>query len=381
MFPQVRPRAGVLQRSAKIIAVLLFLYLFLVSISLMSHAFKGFGRGFAESLIRTTSNPFIGLFVGLLATSIVQSSSTTTSMVVAFVASGVLTVPNAIPIVMGANIGTTVTNTMVAIGHVTRREEFKRALSCSTMHDFFNILTVIVLLPLEITTHFLEKASGALAEMFCDVSGFAFQSPLKTVINPAITAIDAFYTELCGFSGTCASGIMLVTAFIVLFSSLFYIVKVMRSLIARQAEMVLDKMLGRNAFVVMILGMLFTAIVQSSSVTTSIMVPLVASNILSLEAAFPVTLGANIGTTITAMLAALTGNVAGITIAFAHLLFNITGIVIFYPFKSIRRIPLTISRFIGDLAYRKRRYAFIYVTVLFFLLPGLLIFLSRRITW
>jgi len=82
-----------------------FLYLFFVSIELMEVAFKGFGKGFAEQLIATTSNPFVGLFVGILATSIVQSSSMTTSMLVGMVASGMITIPNAIPIVMGANIG------------------------------------------------------------------------------------------------------------------------------------------------------------------------------------------------------------------------------------------------------------------------------------
>ena len=115
----------ILSRAFKIISVLFFLYLFFVSISLMSHAFKGFGSGFAERLIATTSNPFVGLFIGILATSIIQSSGTTTSMVVVLVASGTLSVRSAIPIVMGANIGTTVTCTLVALTHITRKEEFK----------------------------------------------------------------------------------------------------------------------------------------------------------------------------------------------------------------------------------------------------------------
>ena len=106
----------------KMFAVVALLYCFLVSIGLMGSAFKGFGKGFAESLIKTTSNPLVGLFIGILATSLVQSSSTTTSIVVGMVGSGVIAVPNAIPIVMGANIGTTVTNTLVSLGHVSRRD-------------------------------------------------------------------------------------------------------------------------------------------------------------------------------------------------------------------------------------------------------------------
>ncbi len=368
-------------RLLKIALVLLLLYTFLVSISLMSHAFKGFGRGFAEYLIRTTSNPFIGLFVGLLATSIIQSSSTTTSMVVAFVASGALSVRNAIPIVMGANIGTTVTNTLVAISHVTRREEFRRALSCSTMHDIFNLLTAFILLPIETTTRYLERTASFLAERFANVSGLVLQSPLKVIIKPAVERIDRFFLDILGLAEKTASVFMLVLALIMLFASLIFLVKVMKSLVMHRTEVVLNKILGSNALLAMIMGMLFTAIVQSSSVTTSILVPIVASGILTTEAAFPITLGANVGTTVTAILASLTGNVAGITIAFAHLLFNITGIIIFYPLRIIRNIPLTIARTIGEMSYRKRRYAFIYVSTVFFLIPALLIFISRNIKW
>jgi len=109
-----------LQTLLKSILVIASLYFFLVSIGLMGVAFKGFGKEFAENLIRTTSNPLIGLFIGILATSIVQSSSTTTSIVVGMVAYGVITVNNAIPIVMGANIGTTVTGILVSLGHIAK---------------------------------------------------------------------------------------------------------------------------------------------------------------------------------------------------------------------------------------------------------------------
>ena len=120
----------------------------------MGKAFKGFGKGFAETLLNTTSNPFVGLFIGILATSLVQSSSTTTSIIVGIVASGAITIGNAIPIIMGANIGTTVTNTLVSLGHITRREEFKRAVAGATVHDFFNLICVAIMFPLELATGF-----------------------------------------------------------------------------------------------------------------------------------------------------------------------------------------------------------------------------------
>ncbi len=366
-------------RTLKVIAVIFLLYTFLVSISLMSHAFKGFGREFAEALIRTTSNPFIGFFVGLLATSIIQSSGTTTSMIVAFVASGALSVRSAIPIVMGANIGTTVTNTLVALSHFSRREEFKRALSCSTMHDFFNILTAVILLPIELSTHFLERTAEFLATRFCEFAGMTVQNPLEVIIKPTVNAIDSVFINFMGLPVKLGSGFMLITALIILFLSLIYGMRIMRSLVMKRTEVVLNNILGRNAALVMLMGLIFTALVRSSSVTTAILVPIVASGILSMENAFPITLGANLGTTLTAIIASLTGNVAAVTIAFAHLLFNTTGILIIYPLKRIRRIPLAMAKKMGEIAYKKPLYAFMYVFTVFFVIPGLLIFISRML--
>ena len=133
----------------RICLVLSVLYCFFISIGLMGSGFKLFGKDFAKALIETTNNPFVGLFVGILATAVLQSSSTTTSMVVAFVASGTISVQNAIPVIMGANVGTAVTSTFVALAHITRKNEFERAFAAGTVHDMFNLMTVCVLLPLE----------------------------------------------------------------------------------------------------------------------------------------------------------------------------------------------------------------------------------------
>ncbi len=373
------PKESRIIHTLKIISVILLLYTFLVSISLMSHAFKGFGSEFAEMLIRTTSNPFIGFCVGLFATSIIQSSGTVTSMIVAFVASGVLTVGSAIPIVMGANIGTTVTATLVALGHITRREEFKRALSCSTMHDFFNILTAAILLPIELSTHFLERTAGFLATRFCEFTGMTVHNPLDVIIKPAIRTIDAVFIDFMHLPIKLASGFMLIIALAALLLSLFYGMKIMRSLVISRTEAVLNNIFGRNAAFVMLMGMLFTALVRSSSVTTAILVPIVASGILSMENAFPLMLGANLGTTLTAIIASLTGNVAAVTIAFAHFLFNSIGILILYPLKAIRKVPLTMARRLGEIGEKKPLYAFTFVLLVFFIIQGFLIFISHML--
>jgi len=361
----------------KVAAVMGLLYFFLVSIGLMGAAFKGFGKGFAHTLIETTSNPFIGLFIGVFATSIVQSSSTTTSIVVGMVASNVLTIPSAIPIVMGANIGTTVTNTLVSLGHVGRKDEFRRAIAAATVHDFFNLICVAVLFPLEIATGYLEKTATYLAGAFQGAGGITFVNPVKLATKPMVVLLEDLAKAI--LTNPLPSYIlMLVLSVIILFFALYFIVKLMKSLIVARAEIVLDNVINKRPLLALFAGLGFTIFVQSSSITTSLLVPIVAAGVLTVEGAFPMTIGANIGTTSTAILASFaTGNVAAVTIAFAHFLFNFTGTVCIYPLKQVRAVPVYLAKTFGDLAAEKRRYAFMYVLGVFFLLPGILILVSR----
>jgi sodium-dependent phosphate cotransporter len=369
----------ILKKAGKTISVIALLYIFLVSISLLSASFKSFGEEFAHRLIQTTSNPFVGLFIGILATTIIQSSSTTTSMIVGFVASGALTVENAVPMVMGANIGTTVTNTLVSLGHITRKEEFKRAMSCSSVHDLFNMFTVIILLPLELATGYLRRAATFLAGRFGQYGGIKIMNPLKAVIKPVVNHIEQTLTETTGLQPTPAGIIMLVLALVLLFTALIFIVKIMKSSTAKRAEIVFNKILGRSSFIGLLMGMTFTAIVQSSSITTSILVPVVAAGITTVETVFPITMGANIGTTVTAILAALTGNIAGVTIAFVHLLFNLTGIAIVYNIRVIRNAIIGAAKGLANICTRHRALALVYVFGVFYIFPGLLIFISKLI--
>jgi len=366
-----------LEIASKLLAVAALLYLFLVSIGLMGAAFKGFGKGFAENLIRTTSNPFVGLFVGILATSLVQSSSTTTSVVVGIVGAGGLTVGSAIPIIMGANIGTTVTNTLVSLGHVSRRDEFRRAISAATVHDFFNLICVSILFPLELATGYLEKTATFMSAVFKGVGGIKFVSPIKLATQPAVALIHKTTLALAG-SKLAAYIFMGVLSLVLLFFALFLIVKVMKSLVVNRAEIILDNVISKSPILGLLAGLAFTVIVQSSSITTSLLIPLVAAGILTVEAAFPITVGANIGTTTTAVLASFaTGNVSAIIIAFAHLVFNLTGTVFIYPIRFFRMVPINLAKAFGDLAATKRRYAIMYVLGVFFFVPTLLIIVSK----
>ena len=367
-----------LKTFTKIILVATFLYLFLVSISLMGSAFKGFGKGFAENLLRTTSNPFVGLFIGILATSLIQSSSTTTSIVVGMVASGVITIGNAIPIIMGANIGTSVTNTLVSLGHITRKEEFKRAIAGATIHDFFNLICVIIMFPLELATGFLQKLATHLAGLFDNLGGIKLTSPVKIATKPAVQWVKDIFLKFMDLPHNLSYALILSVSVIILFISLYYIVKLMKSLVVKRTETVLGNIIEKRGIIGIFAGLIFTTVVQSSSITTSLLVPLIGAGILTIELAFPITMGANIGTTTTAILASFaTGNIAAITIAIVHFLFNIIGVCCIYPIKIFRTVPINLAKGLGDLAFKKRRYALIYVVSVFFLIPGILIMISK----
>ncbi len=349
------------------------LYAFLVGLDMMGIAFKLFGGDFAETLITTTANPFVGLFVGILATSLVQSSSTTTSIVVGLVAANALTIEGAIPIVMGANIGTSVTNTIVSLAHVSRREEFQRAFAGATLHDFFNWMAVLLLFPLEYFTGFLSRMSRAMTSWLEGVGGIEMFNPLKAIVRPTAD----FISGLLGDSGM----LTLVVGLALLMGSLKLLVDLLKVVMSDRAEQVLHRTLFRSPVAAIMAGTAMTVMVQSSSITTSAIVPLVGAGVVTLEQLFPFTVGANIGTTITAMLAALsTASPAAVAVAFAHLVFNLSAMLLIYVPTPLRRIPLALARGLGKLGSENRGLAAVYIAVVFFGIPLLLLFVSGALS-
>ncbi|MHC4712963.1 MAG: Na/Pi symporter [Planctomycetota bacterium] len=361
------------------ITFLLFLFLFMSSVNMMGAAFKLLGKPFSERLMNVAGNPFAGLMVGVMTTAIIQSSSATTSLVVSLVAAGTLTVERAVPVIMGANIGTTITCTLVALGYVGRRVRFRRAFAGATMHDFFNMLTVAVLLPVELATGYLAKAAGRLAALLETTTRFSSpKSPVKVATEMLGKWLHKLLAEVFSFGKVASSLVMLAVALTLLLISLYFLTRIMKRFLAGRMETVLDRYIFRTPVTAFLIGLLFTMAVQSSSVTTSLVVPLVAAGVLRLPQAFPYTMGANVGTTITAFLAALgLGNVAGLTIALVHTLFNIGGVVVFFPFRRVRNIPVWCAETLASLTLRSRWYAIGYVVLAFFLLPTLLILLWR----
>lgn len=373
-----------LEQILKILVIFFLLYFFIASIKLIGISFQLFGRDFAEQLVHSYSNPILGLFTGILATSLLQSSSTVTSLIVGLVGGGVLSVEYAIPMVMGANMGTTITNTLVSLTFVTRKEDFRRAFAAATVHDFFNIFTILVFFPLEIKFHLIQKSAIFLTKIFEDIGGVAFVSPLKLAIDPIVKGFQHLLINILSLPETVVGIIMLIVAMIIVVTSLIYLVRTLRSLTIAQTESFIDRYLLRNAFTAIILGLVLTAVVQSSSITTSLIVPLVAAGVVGLRRAFPFTLGANIGTTVTAIMASLatvsaingqTVNTVGVTVAFAHLVFNIYGVAIFYP---LRWLPIFCATRLASIAAGSKKWAIIFVLMVFYILPLIVILVAGK---
>ena len=368
----------------RLVTVGLLLFGFLIGVKGLGQGFKLLGGDFLELIFTTTENPFIGLVVGILATTLVQSSSVTTSMIVGLVAAPESPLPlaNAVPMIMGANIGTTVTATVVSLAHMGRREEFARAFPVAVCHDVFNYVTVLVLLPVELSTGFLQRSAVWLGTLVEGSGGFDYDSPFATALSATLGPVELLAAWL--FPAPQAQGAALIVfAGGLIFTTLFLVVKVMRSLVRTRVELLVTSVLGSSAVLSMLVGVVVTVMVQSSSITTSLLVPLGAAGLLRLEQALPITIGANIGTTVTALLAALAVSgpnaIFGLEIAFVHLLFNLSGTVLIYPFKITRSVPLRGARYLTTLALRSRKLTLLWIAAFFYGVPALLLLVDRLI--
>ena len=360
------------------LVVAVLLYFFLTGVELLSGGFKTLGKDFVDGLFQGVSNPIGGLFVGLLATVLVQSSSVSTSVIVGLVASSVVGIDDAVPMIMGANIGTTVTNILASLGYLRRGDDFRRAFAAATVHDFFNLLAVAVLLPLELLTGYLSEVAGWITDLVIGTSGASFKSPLKAAVKMPAGWIKDLLSEL-GTQGDLKGALMIVIGLVFIFVALAFVTRNMRLLVADRVEAAINRTLGAGSgLVAIVLGMIITVAVQSSSITTSVLVPLAAAGVLSLENVYPVTLGANVGTTVTALLASLaTGSPAAVTVALVHTLFNLTGIALFYPVRSLRALPIRLATGLARIGAERRTWAVTYVLVMFLVIPLLGVMILR----
>ncbi|QWL65278.1 Na/Pi cotransporter family protein [Aeromonas jandaei] len=362
-------------------SVIALVYLILVAVGAVSHGFKGFSGGAegAAQIFAFANNPFVALLLGILATALVQSSSTVTSVIVGLVAGG-LPIGMAIPMVMGANLGTTITNTIVSLGHVRDRAEFRRAFAAATVHDFFNLLAVVIFLPLELMFGLLQHSAEWLANMLVgsanmSMKGMDFMKPLTA---PAQQLIDSAVSFLPGKGAAIAT---IVIGILLILASVTYLGKVLQKVLVGRAKEVLHKALGRGPLSGITSGALVTIMVQSSSTTTSLMIPLAGGGVFNTRQLYPFTLGANIGTTITALLAATAISGAGaqlaLTIALVHVLFNVFAVVLIYGLPFLRDLPVRAAEGLARIGSENKLLALGYVAGLFFALPALMMVVAK----
>jgi len=359
--------------------VFFLIYLLVTAVGMIGSGFKGATKGHAAELFSFATNPFMGLIVGVMATAMIQSSSTVTSIIVGMVAGG-LPVEMAVPMIMGANIGTTITNTIVSLGHVHRKKEFRRAFAAATVHDFFNLMAVAIFLPIEILFHPLQKIAGYFSEHL--VGGDNLSVKGLNFIKPITKPVIAEFKNLAEMITQQGSHVLLIVFGItIIFLSIIFIGKLLKKLMVGRAKKIMHASIGRGPVAGITSGAIVTILVQSSSTTTSLMVPLAGTGVFKLKQIYPFTLGANIGTTITALLAAtaISGPEAifALQIAIVHLIYNTSAVAFIYGIKNLRKIPIRGALWFARLASEKKLYALFYLLGIFFVIPGILVFLHE----
>jgi len=358
----------------KWIAVSALIYVLLVAVAMIGDGFKISTGGAAEQLFSFATNPVIALMVGIVATAAIQSSSTVTSIIVGLVAGG-LPMAIAIPMIMGANIGTSLTSTIVSLGHVRNGEEFERAFSAATVHDSFNVLAVLLLFPIELMFHPLENASLWLAGFFAsDVASAGVSISSFNIIAIAIEPPVNAFLWVTGALVDVWQGIILILTGIALILFVVHSVgKILKKLMTGRALEILNIAVGRGPISGMGAGGIITVMVQSSSTTTALIVPMAGSGVMSMKQVYPFTLGGNLGTTVTALLAAtaITGSTAilAFQIALLHMLFNFVAILLIFSIPFLRNIPPNIAEKMASVTQKNKWFVGAYIITLFFLVP------------
>lgn len=420
----------------------------------------------AGALFGDDMNPISGLMIGVLCTVCMMSSSTTTSIVVSLAGAGAVTVKSGIyvstiqscslriklqginskngivstyslppflwhfQIIMGSNIGTSVTNTIVAMGQMGEGDQLERAFAGATVHDMFNFLTVAVLLPVEVITGYLYHLTKALTKNVSSSDRETRDSFVKKYIavvgellirvNKSVTkdvakgaSCEDFYPIECSdpnnpTKDTCSqigligcssdpgtacpalfdpygtrqtdeiAGLMaFFLGIVILFVCLYGLVTVLQNMLLGASSRIIYKATDINGYLAMIVGLGITLAVQSSSITTSALTPLVGMGVIRLEQMYPMTLGANIGTTITGIMSAVVAEgTDALQVALAHLFFNITGIIMWYPLPILRRVPIHAARQLGKATRAWKGFPLVYIIIMFLLIPAALLAIS-----
>ncbi|MCF4007246.1 Na/Pi symporter [Corynebacterium uropygiale] len=306
----------------------------LLGLNLIVSGVEDLGTQHFASLLEKAHNPIVGLAVGILITAVVQSSSASTALTVTAVGAGVIPLPAAVPVIMGANIGTTFTASLVAFSYADDREQFRRAVHTAGMHMWFNLLLVAMLLPLELLAQPLQRLTRLIVDSD-DLSdhtahGLHLLDPVSSVILGALLILIA----------------------VRLISTL------LRTLMATTTRTILRRHSRRQFSLSVLAGMLVTIAVQASTVTVCSLLPFTASRTMRQREALGVITGANVGTTLLALIIAIIApsSLGGVAFqaALIHLAFNLVGAVLLLLIRPLRSVLLrlgTLNSHVADAGY------------------------------
>jgi len=355
------------------------IYLLICAVSIISRGFAGLSGDAAHTMFAFAANPWVGLSVGVLGTVLIQSSTTTTAIAVTAVGSGALPIRGAIPIILGANVGTTVTTTLVALTFIGSRTEFRRAMAASTIHDFYNLLALLIFFPLELIWHPLERLSGALTNALYGTGWLPDPNRFNFIRAATRPVVDGVIRATSHLSSTLGPLFTIVIGAVLIFAAVYFLGKLLKLLMVGRARDLLTKAVGRNAYLAMASGMAVTVLTQSSTITNSVLVPFAGAGILTPAQVYPVTVGANLGTTFTTVFAAfaVVGQDAkiGLQAAFVHLLYNVFAIIVIYVIPVLRPVPLFCAETLARIAAERKWVVAVYLIAVFIALPALVIIL------
>ena len=257
----------------------------------------------------------------------------------------------------------------------------RRAFAAAVVHDWFNLLSIVIFLPLEVAFGLLERLSSALVGAVealgsLDAKGL---DVLDSVVEPVSGLFHVMVTPLPDLWAGIA---LIVIGMATILLAIARLGTSLKTVMVGRASQIMHTAIARGPISAIFSGTVATVLVQSSSTTTSLMVPLAGSGGFRLREVYPFTLGANIGTAITAILAATVvtdGNqTAALQIALAHFLYNLLGVAVIYGLPWLGGLPLMGAQWLADLGSRRKGLAIAYILSAFFIIPGILAFATVK---
>ncbi|CAB3400184.1 unnamed protein product [Caenorhabditis bovis] len=407
--------------------IFLVLFVYVCCLANMSTAFgllasRGLGKAIQQSPL--INDPISAVVVGMLATVILQSATTTTNILVTMVAANMITVHDAIPVMIGSELGSSLVNAMVSLAYSGKPEQFRRAFSAAILGDVFNICGLFVIFPMEMITGLIEKVSWWIVDPMISEQGLSFKTLelltdpinqfilqvnepelLNATIRPEMFEANHSFVQRCQFAngsriyncpydhlfaysmlGDRAIGwIVLIVSIVSLIFCLVAIVYLIQKLLEGHAAIYIRRLLSKQCpgvlkpctgYVVMLVGL----IIQSNSIFSSSLTPLVGSGVVTLEQMYPLVLGSNIGTTFSGVLAAFSTDPSrfekALHMAMCQVNYNIIGTCLFYIIPCTRKFPVYLAVKLGNLTDRYRWFIVVFILAFFVVIPFTIIGLT-----